>query len=63
MISRFTAALSDEGINISDMINRSKDNFSYTMLDTDSPVTPAIVEKICQTEGVIRVRAVHGMLE
>ena len=59
MISSFTAALSNEGINISDMINRSKDNYSYTMLDIDSPSTPAIVEKISQIEGVLRIRVIR----
>ncbi len=58
MITRFTAVLSNEGINISDMINRSKDNYSYTMIDIDSPSTPDIVEKICQIEGVLRVRVI-----
>ena len=59
MISRFTAALANEGINISDMINRSKDNYSYTMLDIDSPTTPAVVEKIRQIKGVLRVRVIR----
>ena len=59
MITRFTAALSNEGINISDMINRSKDNFSYTMLDIDSPSTTAVVEKMRQIKGVLRVRVIR----
>ncbi len=59
MITRFTAALANEGINISDMINRSKDNFSYTMLDIDSPSTPSIVEKMRQLKGVLRVRVIR----
>ena len=59
MITRFTAALANEGINISDMINRSKDNFSYTMLDIDRPSTPSIVEKMRQLKGVLRVRVIR----
>ena len=55
-ISRFTTVLAAEGINISDMINRSRGNYAYTMLDIDSSSTPAGAEKIKSLDGVIRVR-------
>ncbi|NLG04827.1 MAG: phosphoglycerate dehydrogenase [Clostridia bacterium] len=58
MITKFTASFGDLGINISDMVNKSKGEFAYTMLDVESAVTDAIVEKLTNIEGVIRVRVV-----
>lgn len=57
-ISRFTTVLADERINISDMINRSRGDYAYTMIDIDSPSTAAVVEKMEALDGVIRVRVI-----
>ena len=59
MIGNFTKALSVHNINISDMLNRSKGEYAYTMLDLDEP-TPANVAKELETiAGVIRVRVIR----
>jgi D-3-phosphoglycerate dehydrogenase len=46
------------GINISDMLNRSKGEFAYTMLDLDGDVSEASVEHLKQIDGVLRVRVI-----
>ena len=58
MITRFTAVFGENGINISDMTNKSRGDMAYTMLDIETPVTDAIVKKLSETEGVFRVRVV-----
>ena len=58
MITRFSGVFSEAGINISDMVNSSKGEFAYTMMDVDSEITPDFVEKINVIEGVIRVRVI-----
>lgn len=58
MIGQFTSALAKENVNIPDMINKSKGQYAYTLLDTDTPVTPEIAKKIEQIEGVLRVRII-----
>ncbi|MCH5275233.1 MAG: phosphoglycerate dehydrogenase [Lachnospiraceae bacterium] len=58
MITKFTACFGDNGINISDMTNKSKGNVAYTMLDVESPATTQIVEKLSAIDGVFRVRVV-----
>ena len=58
MITKFTACFGDNGINISDMTNKSKGNVAYTMLDVESPATAQIVEKLSAIDGVFRVRVV-----
>lgn len=59
MLSKFTSVVSNENVNISDMVNRSKGAYAYTMLDLDAPVSPAMVEQIEKITGVLRVRVIR----
>ncbi len=58
MITKFTACFGDAGINISDMMNKSKGEVAYTVLDIESPATEEIISKLKAFEGVFRVRVV-----
>lgn len=55
-LSRFTATMAAENINISDLLNRSKGEYAYTMLDLDSVPSDAAIKALAQIEGVLRVR-------
>ena len=58
MLTRFTAVFAEDGVNISDMLNRSRGEYAYTMLDLDSPTTDEFVEDLKKIDGVIRVRVI-----
>lgn len=58
MINQFTQVLGAAGVNISDMSNKSKGNYAYTMIDIETPSTQDLVEKIAAIEGVLKVRIV-----
>ena len=58
MIAQITALLADEQVNIENMVNKSKGNYAYTIIDTNTAVTAATVEKIAAVAGVIRVRVI-----
>ena len=58
MITKFTACFGDEGINISDLMNKSRGEVAYTMMDIETPADAAIIEKLSQIDGVFRVRVV-----
>lgn len=58
MITKFTACFGDEGINITDMMNKSRGEVAYTMLDLEQPAEKAMIEKLQAIEGVFRVRVV-----
>ncbi len=58
MITKFTACFGDEGINITDMTNKSKGEVAYTMIDLESPATEEMIEKLQSIPGVFRVRVV-----
>ncbi len=58
-LSQFTMAMANEGINISDMLNRSRGEYAYTMLDLDHPAPQSAVDHICTIPGVLRVRVIR----
>lgn len=58
MITKFTACFGDQGVNITDMMNKSKGEVAYTMLDLESPATDEMIEKLQSISGVFRVRVV-----
>ena len=58
MITKFTGVFGEVGINIDNMTNKSKGDYAYTMIDTDSAITDERVKKLEEIEGVIRVRVV-----
>ena len=57
MIAKITAAFSDENINIENMLNKSKKDFAYTILDV-ADATDAVLKAIDDIEGVIRIRVI-----
>lgn len=58
MITSFTAHLGSAGINISDMNSKSKGEYAYTIIDIDGELPEAVVNKLQETEGVIRIRVI-----
>ncbi len=56
MISTFTTILSDAGLNIENIINKSKKDIAYTMIESSVAPTEELIKKIEATEGVIKVR-------
>ena len=57
-ISQYTAILGDVGINISDMTNKSRGDYAYSLIDLDAPATDEIVEKLSAIDGVLKIRVV-----
>lgn len=58
MIGKFSTILGDNGINITDMTNKSRGEYAYSMLDLENPVNEDIVAKLRAIDGVFRVRVV-----
>ncbi|MCI8616466.1 MAG: phosphoglycerate dehydrogenase [Lachnospiraceae bacterium] len=58
MITKFTACFGDEGINITDMMNKSKGEVAYTMMDIEKAADVEIISKLEAIKGVFRVRVV-----
>ena len=58
MISQFAAVFASSNVNISDMVNKSRGEYSYTMLDLDGSATEDVIKSIEGIDGVIRVRVI-----
>lgn len=58
MISQFTKVIGEAGVNISDMTNKSKANYAYTLIDLESPANEDMVKALEAIDGVLRVRIV-----
>ena len=58
MIGQFSTIVGDSGINITDMVNKSKGEVAYSMLDLEAPITEETVEALKAIDGVLRVRVV-----
>ena len=57
-LGRFTAAIAGENINIDGLMNKSKGEYAYTMLDLDHHPSQEVVDHLKQIEGVLRVRII-----
>ncbi len=55
MISQISTVFTNDNINIENMVNKSRGDLAYTMIDTHSVVTDAIISDIKAIEGVIKV--------
>ena len=57
-LGQFTSTVARDNLNISDLVNRSKGAFAYTMLDLDAPASDEVVANLQKIEGVLRVRKI-----
>ena len=57
-LGRFTAAIAGENINIDGLMNKSRGEYAYTMLDLDRHPSADAVEHLKQIDGVLKVRVI-----
>lgn len=58
IIAQITSAVGEAGLNIDNMVNASKKDYAYTMLDIDGDVTDAVADKMSSVDGIIKVRVI-----
>lgn len=62
MVGQISSGLAKYFINIEDILNRSRGNYAYTVIDiaeTDQAVLDEVVEKIKEIDGVVNVRVIR----
>ncbi|MBQ2785306.1 MAG: phosphoglycerate dehydrogenase [Oscillospiraceae bacterium] len=59
MLSLFTGTMAKGNINISDLVNRSRGEYAYTMLDLDHPAPDSVIEELKKMDEVLRVRKIR----
>lgn len=58
LIAKYTTILGDANVNVSDLTNKSRGDYAYSLLDVDSEVSQDVVDKLSAVPDVIRVRVV-----
>lgn len=60
MVGQISTTLAEAGLNIADLLNKSRDDLAYTLVDIDGNADPETMTRIGAIEGVLSVRAVAG---
>jgi D-isomer specific 2-hydroxyacid dehydrogenase, NAD binding domain./ACT domain. len=58
MLTQFTGVFSALNVNIANLVNKSKGDYAYTVIDVDTPVNGDVTEKLNAIDGVYKVRVV-----
>jgi D-3-phosphoglycerate dehydrogenase len=58
MLGQISSAMAHAGLNIHNMVNKSRGEMAYTLVDVDSPVEKPVIDAIAAIEGVLTVRAI-----
>jgi len=58
MVGQISTAMARAGLNIHNMVNKSRGEMAYTLVDVDSPIGPDLIRDIARIEGVLSARAI-----
>ena len=57
MLGQISTTMAQAGLNIHNMVNKSRGEMAYTLVDLDSPAAPEVIERIANIPGVLSIRA------
>ena len=55
-LGQVLSVLADDNVNVIDMINKSREDVAYNLIDIEQPPTPKMIERIAAIDSVINVR-------
>ena len=58
MVGQISTCLAGAKLNIADLLNKSRGDLAYTLIDTDAEVPPAVMEQLRSIDGVLAARLV-----
>ena len=58
MVGQISTAIAEEGINIVDMINKSKEEVAYTLIDLENEISDKVIDNLMRVEGILTVRGI-----
>ena len=58
MLGQISTTMARAGLNIHTMVNKSRGEMAYTLVDVDSPVEDAVIASLAAIDGVLSVRAI-----
>jgi D-3-phosphoglycerate dehydrogenase len=60
MLGQISTALAGAGLNIHNMVNKSRNELAFTLVDVDVAVPQAVIDQLAGISGVLRVRYLPG---
>jgi D-3-phosphoglycerate dehydrogenase len=61
MLGQISTSMARAGLNIHNMLNKSRGETAFTLVDVDSPIDPGVIEAIAAIEGVLSVRSIPAV--
>jgi D-3-phosphoglycerate dehydrogenase / 2-oxoglutarate reductase len=58
MLGQISSSLAKADLNIIDMLNKSRGDLAYTLVDVDKSVPQSVLDEVTAIEGVLAVRAI-----
>jgi D-3-phosphoglycerate dehydrogenase len=56
-VGQISSAMADEGLNIIDMINKSRGELAYSLIDINEPASENLLKNLAGIDGVLAARA------
>jgi len=58
MVGQISTTMAQAGLNIHNMVNKSRGEMAYTLVDLDSAAAPEVIQRIARIPGVLSIRSV-----
>jgi D-3-phosphoglycerate dehydrogenase len=58
MVGQISTCLAEAGLNIADLLNKSRGDLAYTLIDTEAPIEPEVLAKLRSIPGILSARTV-----
>src|SRR5437763_15104243 len=58
MVGQISTTMAQAGLNIHNMVNKSRGDMAYTLVDLDSAAAPEVISRIAHIPGVLSIRSV-----
>ena len=62
MVGQISTCLAGAQLNIAELLNKSRGDYAYTLIDADAAIDAALLERLRRIEGVLSVRVVREQL-
>jgi D-3-phosphoglycerate dehydrogenase len=59
MVGQISTTMAQAGLNIHNMVNKSRGEMAYTLVDLDSAAAPEVISRIAHIPGVLSIRSVN----
>ena len=59
MVGQITNAIAEAGVNIVDMLNKSRDEVAYTLIDLESEISDMAIDNLKQIDGILTLRVLN----